>query len=307
MFLFIYHMHFHEETMIDPFALLLGVLAQSWRLLLPVLFLSLLGALLKFPSFKGWIGERRLHRELMLLPAERYRVLDNLTLPTEDGSTQIDHVVVSPHGIFVIETKNYDGWIFGKAYDKKWTQKIYRRSHAFQNPLRQNHKHLRTLAELVEVDERALFSLVVFVGRAEFKTAMPPNVVKLDGCRAAIEENTATLLDQAEVTRVLARIQSGRLEPNWRTHAAHVRHLKEKHGAGAVPSAPPAAPAAPVVPMTTDAPAAAAACPRCGATLGILTYKTGPKLGRSFHGCVRFPACTYRLDLPSSADTPAPA
>lgn len=289
--------------MIDPFALLVGVLAQSWWLFLPLLGLSLLGALLTSPAFKGWIGERRLHGELMLLPASRYHVLGNLTLPTADGSTQIDHVVVSPHGVFVIETKNYDGWIFGKAHDKQWTQKFHRRSHAFQNPLRQNHKHLRTLAELVELDERALFSLVVFVGRAEFKTAMPPNVVKLDGCRAAIAEKTATLLDQAEVARVLARIQSGRLEPNRRTHAAHVRHLKEKHGANAAPSV---APAAPPAPATMDVPVAPApACPRCGAALDTLTYKTGPRLGLSFQGCVRFPACAYRLDPPSPAGTAA--
>ena len=67
-------------------------------------------------------------------------------------TTQIDHVVVSRHGVFVIETKNYGGWIFGKPGAKNWTQKFPRRSTTFQNPLRQNDKHVRTLVELTGAD-----------------------------------------------------------------------------------------------------------------------------------------------------------
>jgi hypothetical protein len=46
------------------------------------------------------------------LDIKKYYIFNNLTLKTKDGSTQIDHVVVSPYGIFVIETKDYSGWIF---------------------------------------------------------------------------------------------------------------------------------------------------------------------------------------------------
>ncbi|MDZ7854092.1 MAG: nuclease-related domain-containing protein [Halomonas sp.] len=79
------------------------------------------------------------------MPAETYKPIHNVTLPTPDGSTQIDHIFVSRFGIFVVETKNMKGWIFGDKDQAQWTQKIYRKSFRFQNPLRQNYKHVKSL------------------------------------------------------------------------------------------------------------------------------------------------------------------
>lgn len=59
-----------------------------------------------------------------LLNAKDYIIINNVTLPIENGTTQIDHIIVSKFGIFVIETKNFSGWIFGKKDDLTWTQKI---------------------------------------------------------------------------------------------------------------------------------------------------------------------------------------
>ena len=68
----------------------------------------------KFPLLRGRAGERRLRRELAsILDGGTYRFLHDLTLPDYDGTAQIDHVLVSPFGVFVIETKNYSGWIYG--------------------------------------------------------------------------------------------------------------------------------------------------------------------------------------------------
>ncbi|MEO5913818.1 MAG: nuclease-related domain-containing protein [Luteolibacter sp.] len=87
---------------------------------LPIIaaFLVLLVAvkLLGSPAFKGWLGEMMVIRfGLRKLDPALYQTFHDLYLPRPDGqgSTQIDHVVVSPFGIFVIETKNYRGWIFG--------------------------------------------------------------------------------------------------------------------------------------------------------------------------------------------------
>ena len=44
---------------------------------------------------------------------QEYRIFDNVTLPTPDGTTQIDLLILSSHGVFVIEIKDYSGWIFG--------------------------------------------------------------------------------------------------------------------------------------------------------------------------------------------------
>ena len=269
--------------MLDPFVIVASVLLPFWW----VLLVLLLGALCRTPMVKGWIGEIFLHLCLrLLLDHKRYHLLRNVTLPTADGSTQIDHIVVSPHGIFVIETKNYGGWIFGKAHDKMWTQKFLRRSSAFQNPLRQNYKHVRTLAELLALGDEVLFSLVVFVGSAEFKTAMPENVTKLGGCIAYIRRRSALLLSAAQVDEALARIASGRLAPSLATHRAHVKHVRERV-AGKRREEPVLQPMeAPVAP----------ACPLCGAALRRYTYKTGARAGLSFEGCERFPACDFRIE-----------
>jgi len=290
----------------DPFSLLWQALAPFWW----VLPLPLLAALCRQPAVKGWIGEILLDLFLRIgLPRRRYRLLRNLTLPTADGSTQIDHVVVSRHGIFVIETKNYRGWIFGKAQDKTWTQRFPRGpSYTFQNPLRQNYKHVCTLADLLKVERRLLFSMIAFVGPATLKTPMPANVGGPAACLAFIRTRTTLLFDEDEVERIMAAIEAGRLASSWATHAAHVRHVRDLAEARERARAAPVALAAPA-PMPAPAPAPQAdpvpvqrpACPRCGGATDTYTYRTGSMAGRSFEGCTRFPACVYRADLPEAS------
>src|SRR5690554_4348592 len=115
--------------------------AMTW--LIP---LMILGVVLRSPWFKGWFGEQlvRLFAHYQL-DRQTYRRLHDVTLTTPDGTTQIDHVFVSPFGIFVVETKNMSGWIFGGEKQAQWTQQIYKRRFRFQNPLRQNYKHLKAL------------------------------------------------------------------------------------------------------------------------------------------------------------------
>ena len=76
------------------------------------------------PRLRGAFGETLLAGVLRRrLDASIYHVLNDIYLPLDDGSTtQIDHVVVSPFGVFVIETKTYKGWIFGNSRDAQWTQ-----------------------------------------------------------------------------------------------------------------------------------------------------------------------------------------
>ena len=62
---------------------------------------------------------------LTTFPEAEYHLMNNITLPFKDGTTQIDHILVSRYGIFVIETKHYKGWIFGDENSKNWTQVLY--------------------------------------------------------------------------------------------------------------------------------------------------------------------------------------
>ena len=98
------------------------LLKQIWWLIPLFLIISFL----KSPTFKGWFGEKMVEKAAnRKLPHDSYHDLQNVTLATDEGSTQIDHIYVSRFGIFVVETKNYKGWIYGKVKDAKWTQNIY--------------------------------------------------------------------------------------------------------------------------------------------------------------------------------------
>lgn len=97
------------------------------------------------PKIKGIIGEKIVASKLSKLPEQQYRVLNDIMLRTEYGTTQIDHIVISIYGIFVIETKNYKGWITGSEYGEYWTKNMYGKKYTFRNPLKQNYAHVKAL------------------------------------------------------------------------------------------------------------------------------------------------------------------
>ena len=102
------------------------VVGVLWYLI-PIVILA---AILKSPWFKGLVGESMVNISAkLMLNKDDYHLIKNVTLPTEDGTTQIDHIIVSKYGIFVVETKNMKGWIFGSPNQPTWTRKIYQHSY----------------------------------------------------------------------------------------------------------------------------------------------------------------------------------
>ena len=100
-----------------------GLLSAGWFALGAFAVFSILLRLLSMPVAKGWIGERRVHARLKnSLPGDTYKLFQDITLIADDGTTQIDHLIVSKYGLFVIETKNMSGWIFGSERKPNWTQ-----------------------------------------------------------------------------------------------------------------------------------------------------------------------------------------
>jgi hypothetical protein len=244
------------------------ILANYWWLWLLLAILSFL----KTPFMKGVIGEALVNLAAALfLDKNIYRLFKNVTLPTEDGTTQVDHVIVSPYGIFVIETKNLKGWIFGGEHQKTWTQKIYRHTNKFQNPLHQNYKHTQTLQSALNLEPDKLFSLVVFIGDSEFKTPMPDNVVYAGGYIRFIKSKQQPILNIKEVVGICQTLESSRLKPSIKTHAEHVRHVKTVVAQKQQP--------------------AENACLKCGRPMVIRTAKTGGNQGGQFWGCSGFPKC----------------
>jgi restriction system protein len=235
--------------------------------LLPLLVLA---TLLKSTWFKGVVGEFMVNLAAKwLLDAKTYHLIKNVTLPTQDGTTQIDHLIVSPYGVFVVETKNMKGWIFGSEKQKSWIQKIYKHKQTFQNPLHQNYKHVKTLEAVLGLRPEQIHSVVVFVGDSTFKTEMPQNVTHGIGYIRYIKSKREVVLSDDEVSTVIEKIGSGRLEPSIRTHISHVNHVKEH-----------------VRKKESDT-----SCPKCGSEMVLRVVKKGEHAGKQFFGCLRFPSC----------------
>jgi hypothetical protein len=199
-----------------------------------------LAGLLRSPRFKGWRGERAVRRAIrQKLDPMVYVGLHDITLPTQDGSTQIDHLIFSPYGLFVLETKNYQGWIFGSERQARWTQQIYKKRSQFQNPLRQNYKHIKTLQELLGLAPEQVHSVIAFVGACEFKTEMPPQVTRGDGFVAYIQGFTQTVWGPEEMQALLDRLEEVRLQPGRATNRQHLAHVKELQAAKSARGARP--------------------------------------------------------------------
>ncbi|MDX7831626.1 nuclease-related domain-containing protein [Aeromonas dhakensis] len=274
----------------DITAAIAPLLTQLW-FLLPLL---LIATLIKTPWFKGMIGEWFINLSLRLfLDKQEYHLLKDVTLPTPQGTTQIDHVLVSRFGVFVIETKNIKGWIFGNPAHKSWTQQIYRRRHCFQNPLRQNYLHVMTLRSLLGLADHQLHSVIFFIGDCTFKTPVPDNVMNR-GLIRYVKGMTTPVLAESEVARVVDTIEQGRLAANWQTHRQHVAQLKARHGealAKPVPTSPPTAynPAPPTA--IHQANIQSPMCPNCGNLMVLRTASRGDNKGNQFWGCSDFPKC----------------
>jgi uncharacterized membrane protein len=179
--------------------------------------------------FRGWIGEQTACLGMtMFLNQKIYRRIHDVIVPASDGTTQIDHVLVSHFGIFVIETKNMGGWIFGREHDKNWTQVFPRNKFLFQNPLRQNYRHTKCLAGFLRLDHSLFHSIVFFIGECSLKTPMPRNVMT-SGLSSYIKEFTRPRMDELQVAEVVGRLNQLKANPdlNRRNHVAVLKQRFE--------------------------------------------------------------------------------
>ncbi|EMA2446692.1 NERD domain-containing protein [Vibrio fluvialis] len=246
------------------FAAFLNVFEQVWYLLPLLLIVSFF----KSRWLKGVFGEFLVNRLLSKLPESDYTLIKDVTLPTNDGTTQVDHIVVSKYGIFVIETKNMKGWIFGSAHQKQWTQKIYHHSSKFQNPLHQNYKHIKALEALLDCTEDHLHPVIVFTGDCTFKTEMPSNVTYARGSIRYIQQFNEVVFSDKDCVRLAESINHIKLKRGLVTDLKHRKHVKEV-----------------VASKATNH------CPRCGSEMVLRETKRGKNIGKQFWGCSTFPKC----------------
>jgi len=183
------------------------------------------------PSFQN-TGEALLVREVRThFGAPNYHLMNHITLQMQDGTTQVDHILVSRFGVFVIETKCYNGWIFANAKHANWTQVLFQKKSQFQNPILQNFRHVRAVQELLDfLPADCVKSVVVFTGDAAFKTEVPSGVFNLAGFVEHIKVQSAELLSLNRVQFCVGRLETARLAISKETDVEHVENLRRRHG-----------------------------------------------------------------------------
>ena len=157
-------------------------------------------------------------------------LINNVTLKTVDGTTQIDHILITEAGLFVIETKHYSGWIFGNPHGDYWTQTIYRKKSRFRNPLMQNYGHIKTLQGLFKLPDTAFIGVVVFTGSAELKTDVGANTILLDQLLGFVEQRREKVFDERQMAYVVGRIEMKRIERSQETDEYHINYVRSKIG-----------------------------------------------------------------------------
>jgi len=179
-------------------------------------------------NLKGLVGEKiTAFAMVQSLDKSIYRRFHNLIINATDGSTQIDHVVVSRYGIFVLETKNMKGWIFGSERDANWTQSLYNKKSSFQNPLRQNYRHTKCLAEILGLSHDVMHSIVFFIGECKLKSRVPENVMT-NGVVDYIKGFHKVILSDHQISEVEKKISILKNDSSL-TNKNHIECLKQRH------------------------------------------------------------------------------
>ena len=147
-----------------------------WFVIIIFVLLVLFG--LFKPKLHGHIGELAVRYRLSKLDPAKYAVINNIIVNNEGESSEIDHVVISSFGVFVIETKNYSGKIYGNERDPYWKQYIKKSEFEFRNPVRQNYGHVMALKNVLPgYPQEAFIPVVVFSGDAKLKIYAPTTTV----------------------------------------------------------------------------------------------------------------------------------
>lgn len=240
--------------------------------------LLLLGVLLyvKKNSYKtkGSLGEKRVSTELLKLPKDEFIIQNNILLIDGSLTSQIDHIVISKTGIFVIETKNYSGLIYGHENAEYWTQFIFRYKSKFRNPIKQNWSHIYAIKNiLTEFKNIKYVPIVVFAGTGKIKgvTSKYP-IIYLNELINTIknfcaEEN----LSSDQIKHISYKLSQNNITTRDTTQY-HLEKVKTK-----VKS----------VEENIDN----KICPRCGSPLALRHGKFG-----KFYGCKNYPKCRFTIN-----------
>ena len=236
--------------------------------LLVVFVIAIAFIRLKRASIRGRWGEKRISSILSFLP-EGYVLYDDVYLEVKGRSVQIDHVIISRYGVFVIETKNYTGWIYGTERSEYWTKNMYGNKYQFRNPLKQNYSHIKSLEALLGIPESKFIPIIVFLKGATLKSDTIENVIYSSRLKRTILAYSIPVFSDDEVESIKSTLSKALImEKNRKREHVHKvkKEVEEK-----------------------QALIASGLCPRCK---GKLVRRKG-KYG-DFWGCSNYPQCNYK-------------
>jgi len=211
--------------------IIISILKGTWYLwLIMFLFVVVTPILIKIfkPKIKGYIGEKNVALLLATLDKKKYQTINDLIIKIEGESTQIDHIVVSNYGIFVIETKNYKGWIVGREYDNYWKQVIYKEKNNFPNPIKQNEYHIKFLKSALKIFPQVkYYPIVSFASGAEIKVNTTGDVVHEEFLLRTITKYRTEIISNDLKNKIFAYLKSTR-ELNAKYKKEHIQNIKIK-------------------------------------------------------------------------------
>ena len=222
------------------------------------------------PNIKGKMGEFNVSVVLATLPKDEYQVINDIIIPSKYGTTQIDHVVVSIYGIFVIETKNYKGLIYGGEDAETWTKNMWGNKYSLRNPLKQNYGHVKSLQAILNIPKEMFIPIVVFSNRAKLRVQTQETVINLWRLRSEIKKHKIPIIPSEQLIDYRSSIELAAIDDKdiAKSHKANVRqNLNQRSQA-----------------------IANGLCPRCG---GYLVKRNG-RYG-NFYGCSNYPNCKFTM------------
>ena len=243
-----------------------------------VLTIAIIVALFYFAKFvpsqaeyHGRQGEQWVFSILKQLPDDYY-IWNDIVLQRNGYSVQIDHVVISPYGIFVIETKNYTGRIYGNDDSDQWMKYMYGYKYYFGNPLKQNDSHVKALAELFCLSFNSFFPIVVFLNGADIRCNTRKTVIYADQLLDEIYSHYQPVMMLSDVQRLADVLNSATIETED-TRKEHLNKVYECIG-------------------RKNYQIYNGICPKCGGNLVERESRHG-----SFLGCSNYPKCKFTTPI----------
>ena len=216
-----------------------------------------------YKKIVGMAGEFWVKQELSKLDKHIYFVVNDVTIKANNSTHQIDHIVVSKYGIFVIETKQYNGYIYGNEYDKKWVQN---KKYYINNPVHQNFGHVKILEKVLGLPENKFIPIVCIPSNAKINVKSKNRIARLNNLNTIILSNNTVIIENPDI--LYKKILSLNITDS-KIIKQHIENVKE-------------------IQNNNTNNYNSTKCPLCG---GNLIRKQG-KYG-NFIGCSNYPRCKY--------------